>query len=263
MELFLFHFRQTGSTLEQKFLGNKAYGTIEPANLEAIFSTSCNGTPVPNTLHHTKTYRLLDFGMGPRRAITFPMFGDGIFTQEGQQWKHSRDMLRPQLQHKQYENLEVFRTAVDDLIGLLQESEDTIDLQTLFFRLTLDTTTAFLFGESARSLITPEAVGESSFANAFNTAQQWVTKRFRLLDLYWFINPKEFRDACQDVHEFADQIIDRNLSSNRSESNDSGKYVFLDTVARNTTDRTALRGQIINLLAAGRDTTACLLSWTL
>ena len=43
MELFLFHFRQTGSTLEQKFLGTKAYGTIEPANLEAIFSTNFKG----------------------------------------------------------------------------------------------------------------------------------------------------------------------------------------------------------------------------
>jgi hypothetical protein len=43
MELFLFYFRQTGSTLEQKFLGTKAYGTIEPANLEAIFSTSFKG----------------------------------------------------------------------------------------------------------------------------------------------------------------------------------------------------------------------------
>jgi hypothetical protein len=43
MELFLFHFRQTGSTLEQKFLGTKAYGTIEPANLEAIFSTGFKG----------------------------------------------------------------------------------------------------------------------------------------------------------------------------------------------------------------------------
>ena len=43
MELFLFHFRQTGCTLEQKFLGSKAYGTIEPANLEAIFSTNFKG----------------------------------------------------------------------------------------------------------------------------------------------------------------------------------------------------------------------------
>jgi cytochrome P450 len=201
--------------------------------------------------------------MGPRRAITFPMFGDGIFTQEGPDWKHSRDMLRPQLQHKQYENLEVFRVATDDLIGLVRESKGIVDLQPLFFRLTLDTTTAFLFGESMRSLITPEAVGERTFATAFNTAQQWVTKRFRLLDLYWMINGREFRQACRDVHDFADQIIDRNLSSDRSDTKDSGKYVFLDTVAQNTLDRTALRGQIINLLAAGRDTTACLLSWTL
>jgi cytochrome P450 len=191
------------------------------------------------------------------------MFGDGIFTQEGPDWKHSRDMLRPQLQHKQYENLEVFRVAVDDLVGLIQESKGVVDLQPLFFRLTLDTTTAFLFGESMRSLITPEAVGEHTFATAFDTAQQWVTKRFRLLDLYWMINGSEFRQACRDVHDFADQIVDRNLSSDRGDTGNSGKYVFLDTVAQNTSDRTALRGQIINLLAAGRDTTACLLSWTL
>jgi hypothetical protein len=46
MELFLFHFRQTGNTLEQKFLGTKAYGTIEPANLEAIFCTNFKGKPL-------------------------------------------------------------------------------------------------------------------------------------------------------------------------------------------------------------------------
>lgn len=43
MELFLFHFRQTGSTLEQVFLGAKAFGTIEPANMEAILSSSFKG----------------------------------------------------------------------------------------------------------------------------------------------------------------------------------------------------------------------------
>lgn len=133
--------------------------------------------------------------MGPRRAITFPMFGDGIFTQEGPEWKHSRDMLRPQLQHRQYESLRIFRTSVDDVIQLLQDSSGTVDLQPLFFRLTLDTTTSFLFGESVRSLITPEAAGESSFATAFNIAQQWITQRFRLLDLYWLVNGREFRQA--------------------------------------------------------------------
>jgi cytochrome P450 len=265
MELFLFHFRQTGCTLEQKFLGSKAYGTIEPANLEAIFSTNVKGKGLLLWACELSSglIPIRDFGMGPRRAIAFPVFGDGIFTQEGPAWKHSRDMLRPQLQHSQYENLEVFRGAVDHLAQLIRDSKSTLDLQPLFFRLILDTTTAFLFGESVQSLITPEAVGERTFATAFNTAQKWITKRFRLLALYWLENGKDFRQACQDVHKFADQIIDRNLLSDRSGPDNMRKYFFLDTVAQGTSDRTALRGQIISLLAAGRDTTACLLSWTL
>jgi hypothetical protein len=43
MELFLFHFRLWGTTLEQIFLGTRAFGTIEPANLEAILSTNFKG----------------------------------------------------------------------------------------------------------------------------------------------------------------------------------------------------------------------------
>ncbi|KAE9984990.1 hypothetical protein EG328_007980 [Venturia inaequalis] len=56
-------------------------------------------------------------------------------------------------------------------------------------------------------------------------------------------------------------LIDRNLSRDRSTRNQE-KYTFLDAIAESSKDRSALRGQIINILAAGRDTTACLLSWT-
>ena len=44
MEVFLFHFRQTGNTVEQVFLGTPAFATIEPANLEALLSTKFKGT---------------------------------------------------------------------------------------------------------------------------------------------------------------------------------------------------------------------------
>jgi len=43
MELFKFHFRQTGNTLKQIFLLTPAYGTIDPENLEAILSTKFQG----------------------------------------------------------------------------------------------------------------------------------------------------------------------------------------------------------------------------
>ncbi len=194
--------------------------------------------------------------------ITFPMFGDGIFTQEGPAWKHSRELLRPQFQHRHYENLEVLRDAVDDLLEAIPKGGSVVDLQPLFFRLTLDVTTEFLFGDSVQSLKAPKSAGEQTFASAFNTAQEYVAKRFRLLDLYWLIGGNKFQKACRDVRRFADQIIDRNLSM-ESRVDKRQKYVFLDSLAQSTPDRTAMRDQIINILVAGRDTTACLLSWTL
>ncbi|KAI8625172.1 cytochrome P450 alkane hydroxylase [Xylariaceae sp. FL1651] len=246
MELFLFHFRQTGYTLKQVFLLTPAYGTVDPANLEAMFST-----------------KFSDWSFGPRRKITFPMFGDGIFTQEGDAWKHSREILRPQLVHRQYEDLQLFKEPTEDLLQVLPPAGGVVDLQPLFFRLTLDVTTAFLFGESIHSLKTPENNQEQTFAQAFDTAQSYIASRFRLLDLYWLIGGRKWRHACATVHKFADQIIDQNLSNSKTaEGQDDGRYVFLNAVAKACPDRASLRGQIINILAAGRDTTACLLSWT-
>ena len=185
------------------------------------------------------------------------MFGDGIFTQKGAPWKHSRELLRPPLQYKHYEDLDVFKQGVDDLIDILSSQSGVIDLQPLFFRLTLDVATEFLFGESVNSLKAPKSANESTFGEAFNTAQEIVTQRFWLPDFYWMIGGSKFRKACNDVHCFADEIIDRKLSRS------SGKgRVFLDAVAESTADRDALRGQIVSLLVAGRDTTACLLTWT-
>ena len=244
MELFLFHFRLWGTTLEQVFLGSKAFGTIEPRNLEAMLSTNFQ-----------------DYSMGPRHKVMHPFFGDGIFTQEGADWKASRDILRPQFVHKQYEDLSVFQGPMEDLLDCLPSS-GTIDLQPLFFRLTLDVTTAFLFGNSVQSLKQKDSSSEPSFANAFNVAQGYVAKRMRLQDLYWLVGGKEFRQACETVHKFADQIIDNNLSKPEGEKDNEGRYVFLNFLARNTSSREALRSQIINLLVAGRDTTACLMSWT-
>ncbi|KIW13045.1 hypothetical protein PV08_08232 [Exophiala spinifera] len=224
MGLFLFHFRVWGTTLEHIFLGSKAFGTIEPANLEAILCTHFE-----------------DWGMGV-------------------DWKHSREILRPQLAFKQYEDLEVFQEPDATLLEALP-ANGVVDLQPFHFRLTLDVTTAFLFGESVHSLQEPRTPGEPEFSSAFTTAQGFIAKRMRLQELYWLVSGKRFRQACSDVHRFADQIIDRNLAKDLRDTEEQKTYVFLDFLARNTTDRNAFRSQIINVLVAGRDTTACLISW--
>ena len=120
------------------------------------------------------------------------MFGDGIFNQEGSAWKHSREILRSPFQHKHYENLDVFRSCVDDLIDILSSHPPVIDLQPLFFRLTLDVATGLLFSESVNSLKAPNSANGQTFAEAFNTAQESVTQRFRLPDFYWMIGGSKF-----------------------------------------------------------------------
>lgn len=201
--------------------------------------------------------------MGPRRAITFPMFDDGIFTHEGEAWKHSREVIRPQFFHKEYEDLAIFKPPMNNFIGSLGNSKGVIDLQPLFFRLTLDVTTKYLFGESVESLKSPESAGENTFTGAFNLAQSYIIKRYRLLYFYWLIGGRKFHQACEDVHRFADQIIERNFSENQKKGGTDETQYFLQAVAKQTSNRATLRGQIINILVAGRDTTACLLSWTL
>ena len=202
--------------------------------------------------------------MGPRRRIMFPLFGDGIFTQDGPDWRRSRELLRPHFSYRNYQSLDVFREPVDNLISNIPSNNDIVDLQPLFFRLTLDTTTAFLFAESVDSLSAAKEAGETTFAGAFNTAQAYVAKRTRLQDLYWLIGGQKLRDCCAVVHDFADMILDRTLDQGADKSGErDGRYRFLDAVAESTPHRKALRHQMINILVAGRDTTACLLSWTL
>ncbi len=100
--------------------------------------------------------------MGPRREITFLMFGDGIFFQDGNAWKQSRQLLRPQFHFKQYSDLDMFRDATNNLLDAIPRGGGVIDLQPLFFRLTLDLTAEFLFRKSIESLKVPRCVQEST-----------------------------------------------------------------------------------------------------
>ena len=95
---------------------------------------------------------LIDYGFGDRHGVFSPLLGNGIFTQEGPAWKHSRELLRKQFIRMQYQNMDVFREHVDNLLGRLNSSKGAIDLQPLFFKFTLDTTTALLLGRSVYSL---------------------------------------------------------------------------------------------------------------
>jgi cytochrome P450 len=204
-----------------------------------------------------------DYGFGARPDIFAPLLGKGIFTQEGLAWKHSRELLRKQFIRVQYQNLDHFREHVDNLITHLK-SGCVIDLQPLFFNLTLDTATALLFGRSVYSL--RAGIDQDSenrvFAESFNVAQEGLAKRFRIAPWHFFYNPPEFRKACADVHRFVEKYI-QGLDLKTDKSLDERTFGFIKQVAANSESMEELRDQLLNVLLAGRDTTACCLSWTL
>ncbi|ORY60997.1 cytochrome P450 monooxygenase [Pseudomassariella vexata] len=239
-EHLLSTFRRLGPTYQQVLAGEATIMTIEPANLEAILSS-------PDV-----------WGIGMRRKITLPMFGDGIFTQNGEAWKHSRDLLRPRFSHRAYDDLEVYREAVDGLIHVLSEKKGhVVDLQHLFFRLTLDVTTKFLFGESVCSLRS----SNPEFEAAFDVSQKIVASRFRFQKLYWLVGGAKFKASCKTIHDFADNVIRRKLERAEQDPDAAGDD-FLCRLIQDCADHDALRGQVVNVLTAGRDSTACLLAWT-
>ena len=207
---------------------------------------------------------IADFGFGPRRNIFYPLLGDGILTQEGVAWQHSRELLKPQFTQHQYQDLEMFRDHVDNLISCLPHHGEPVDLQPLFFRSTLDTTTDLVFGESTYCLKPSDSQREQTFADSFHLAQDYLIRRLQIPGLYFLIGGRRFSEACASVHKFVDDIIERGLQTLA----DAGKekperYLLMDIISQDVQDKVALRYHLISILLAGRDTTACLLSWTL
>ncbi|KAL9046879.1 MAG: hypothetical protein Q9214_000405 [Letrouitia sp. 1 TL-2023] len=228
--------------------GPRAFHILDPQNLEVVLSTNFQ-----------------DYGFGVRHGVFSPLLGEGIFTQEGPAWKHSRELLRKQFVRAQYQNLDHFREHVDNLLACLPDSGGIIDLQPLFFKLTLDTTTALLLGRSVQSLKANVSTDETNkaFARNWDIAQGGLAKRFRLAPWHFLYNTTEFRHACSSVHQFIDDYIQSRVSKKASDEASTSSSSFVDQLAEESKSLTSLRYQLLNILLAGRDTTACCLSWTL
>ncbi|KAJ5583500.1 hypothetical protein N7535_002120 [Penicillium sp. DV-2018c] len=248
---------EPGNNLTQYLLfGPRAFHLLHPSNVEAVLSTN---------FKDSRAYQILrgpDYGFGARRGIFAPLLGNGIFTQEGSAWKHSRELLRKQFVRVQYQNLDHFREHVDNLINRLPSS-GIVDLQPLFFDMTLDTATALLFGRSVYSLRAgiDQHKENKLFAESFNVAQEGLAKRFRIAPWHFLYNPPAFRKACANVHRFVEGYI-KELDLENAERHDMKQYGFIKQIAEESASLKELRDQLLNVLLAGRDTTACCLSWT-
>jgi cytochrome P450 len=188
------------------------------------------------------------------------MIGEGIFTQDGAAWKHSRETLRRQFVQMQYQNLKGFREHLEHLIERLNTCSGITDLQPMFYRLTLDTTIAMILGQPVESF--KHEIGDL-FSKAFDRASLVTGTRARLGDMYFIYRPSGFFKACDTIKGYTYQFVTEALQREKASEVESEKPSFIAELNRDNQDLHLVRDQVLNVLIAGRDTTAATLSYAL
>jgi cytochrome P450 len=195
--------------------------------------------------------------------MTKDLLGNGIFAIDGEEWQKQRKTTSNIFTVSNFRDffISVFNSELLKLIDHLQQHEE-VDLHDLFHKYTLDSFMKIGFSYDLNSLTKP-----SKFADSFtraqvscisfrNNIQIIINKRFfngiwpltQLVDGSYFQLMKDM----QIINDFIDEII----AAHSSESSD------LLSLLKHKYEGIELREIVLNLIIAGRDTTAQALSWT-
>jgi cytochrome P450 len=236
------------NTFHSRIIHMPVIVTVEPENIKTILSL-----------------KFKDYSFGARQETFEPLLGNGIFNSDGERWANSRHLLRPNFAREQVADIASFERHFKLLLKAIPKDGSTVDLQELFFRYTIDTATEFLFNHSTNSL---RMVGQDEsnnedalFGKAFNYAQADIITKLRFGFFNRFRNQKKGDEAIRICHEYVDKWVDDavRLREQKGEKEEE-RYVFIHELAKQTNDKKRIRDELINILLAGRDTTASLLS---
>ncbi len=210
-----------------------------------------------------------------RAGCFAPLLGLGIFTQRGEPWRHSRALVRPQFSREQIADMSLEERHFNTLSAVLKTGTDgwtdVVDLQPMFLKMTLELMTEFLYGHS------PSQIGRKAdspdideFGYHFDAGKGYLSTRLALGKWHWLVRSSAFSRHCEKVHQYVDYFVRAKLQHGQKKSAmkpvsqepaTKGKYVFLDELAKETSNALEIRNETLNVLSAGRDTTASLLSW--
>ncbi|KAI8205844.1 hypothetical protein K4K54_000581 [Colletotrichum sp. SAR 10_86] len=243
-------------TFRIALLGTTNLVTADPRNVQALLAT-----------------QFADFGMGAARSTNLKaVLGRSIFAADGPAWRSAREMMRPLFSRDNVSRLDLLEAHVQTLFRCIERgtSETTgwtspVSLASLLPSLTLDSATELFLGQSTSTLAArlrdDHAHPGMAFHHAFERMLALLGVRMRLRSFYWAYGTAELQSCVKTLHAFVDDAIA--ASDDAQKRGDSlARYDFL-TVLRERCDGddTEVREQVLGLLAAGRDTTASLMSW--
>lgn len=266
-----------GHTFNMRILFENRIFTAEPEYIKAILAS-----------------KFASFAKGPMFWDQVnSLLGTGVFNSDGDVWKFHRSMTRPFFSKDRISHFDIFDKHAEDAIGQLKNrlrDGYPVDFQDMVSRFTLDSATEFLFGKDVCSLsaglVYPASSPHSKdvvfenhpankFAHAFSDAQIATAYRGRFgsawpLAEFWTDRVKRNMDTC---YKFIDPILKEALEKNKmlkkeiDEKTDAKDRevqegeTLLDHLVNYTEDPIVIRDEILNIMIAGRDTTAATLTF--
>ena len=129
--------------------------------------------------------------------------GRVIYTTDGPFWEHSRALVKPIFTRAQFADLETL--LFSKLVSTPRcPQKHTLAEQDQF----LDTSTAFLFGESVDSLSSKSAIDAKNFLSAFTMPQEGASKKIRQGEFRILFRDPDFETATKTIRAFTEGYVD-------------------------------------------------------
>eukprot|EP00759_Apiculatamorpha_spiralis_P033903 PhF_6_TR35026/c0_g1_i1/m.51028/K20495/CYP704B1; long-chain fatty acid omega-monooxygenase len=239
------------------------------------------GTTDRDNVEHILKNKYKDYhaGKGIRGDCLRDLLGRGIFLADGKDWEEQRKTTSREFNANRFRNYmtQVFVDHTQTLCDVLAKhvasssSSTPIDLSAKFFQLTLDAFGHIAFGVDLGGL----RGAPQPFAAAFDNAQERAVQR--ILKSYWILwrvakalglgseaNMTKWLNEC---NTFVSGLIEKRRKEPKEELSEQVDLLsrLMDVTSNpdstNNADEAYLRDMVMNFIVAGRDTTACGLSW--
>ncbi|KAF6751411.1 cytochrome P450 monooxygenase pc-3 [Ephemerocybe angulata] len=266
--LFDEYFAKYGNIFGVRIFTDTRIFTIEPEHVKAILTTQ---------------FDVFDKGADIRWHME-SMLGSGIFNADGDLWKFHRALTRPFFSRDRVSDLENFLSHTKAALNLAEShiaKGYAFDAQDLASRYTLDCSTQFLSGKDIQTLSAglehPSTSSQSTPAeytthpsNPFMKALTeglWLSANRARLGPLWPLT--EFRRDEVGlrrgvVDAYIEPILLEALAARKGEKDEDGDdETLLQSLCRQTQDIALIKDEIVNLLVAGRDSTASLITYSI
>jgi cytochrome P450 len=237
-------YKRLGSTYTVNRLTTQTIYTCDVGNIKHLLATRFDDYKLPAV----------------RVSVMGDLLGPGIFTLNGHSWSSARSLLRPALKKERLYGLSnILERHIQSMLGQISSQGGSLDLQPLFFSLTMDVATEFLMGYSTNMLNNPDGSAQQ-FVDDYMVCSTEAARKMTLGPLQFLRFNSAAKQSKARVFKYIDDYIEKCLKQTETGNSTVEQSNLLQELSGAIKDRKMLRDQVLHILLASRDTTASLLS---